>query len=145
MKSTATYTSAATLLTELLQKYGRSACDTPQMFETLLRKHGRGCPQEVDVLAAALRHGVVNDLRGKSPREAEALARVLTVSARIQPSQAEWAVESWSAALAAAPQAVATVKRDDVEPRKSGTPLRAALVLAAAAVTGSLAYLIWSP
>jgi hypothetical protein len=115
------------------------------MFETLLRKRGRGFPQEVDVLIAALRQGVVTDLRGKTPRAHDALARLLTVTARLSPQQAEWAIETWASALAAAPATVATSPRVDAESPRSTTPLRTALVLAGAAVTGSLAYFIWAP
>src|SRR5947207_1301740 len=107
MKTATTVKSAETLLRDLLKKYGKSACDTPHMFETLLRKHGRACPQEVDILVAALRCGVVTDLRGTPPSAPDALARVLAVSARVSPPQAEWAVGAWATALAAAPAAVA--------------------------------------
>jgi hypothetical protein len=145
MKLPATYAAAAKLLHAVLARYGSASCDTPNMFETLLRKQGRGFPQEVDVLVAALRHGIVTDLRGKTPGAPDALARVLSVSARMSPPQAAWAVEAWASALAAAPATVATSPRADAEPPRSTTPLRAALVLAGAAVTGSLAYLIWAP
>jgi hypothetical protein len=140
-----TYSVAAKLLNEVLAQYGKTACDTPQMFETLLRKHGRSCPQEVDVLATALRHGIVTDLQS-SPPTTDALARVLSVSAGMAPQQAEWAVETWAAALAAAPQTVAGPPRADGAERNSDSrPLRTVLVLAGAAITGSLAYLIWAP
>ena len=94
---------AEQLLTDLLQKYGSSACDTPQMLETLLRKYGRAFPQEIESLNAALRCGIVGDLRADKNVDPTALARVLTLQGRLPQPQAEWAVTAWSAALAHAP------------------------------------------
>jgi hypothetical protein len=143
MKTATPVTAAETLLHDLLQRYGQSACDTPHMFETLLRKHGRACPKEIDLLATALKCGVVTDLRGKSSASTTGLARALSVSGRVAAPEATWAVHAWAAALAAAPAtAVASPKADD----KSGggspfTLVRVVLVLAAAAATGAIAYL----
>ena len=147
MKPPATHQTAERLLHEVLGRYGKTACDTPQMFETLLRKHGRACPQEVNILAAALRCGVVSDLRAGQPTDPQPLARVLTLSARVPPPQAEWAVAAWTAALAAAPTKVAAPSAADgaADQPVRASPVRAALVLAAAAATGAIAYLTLRP
>src|SRR4051794_29894862 len=146
MKTPATQQTAEKLLHEVLGRYGKSACDTPHMLETLLRKHGRACPQEVDVLSAALRNGVVSDLRANGSGDKESLSRVLSISARVPPPQAEWAVATWTAALAAAPNAgvVPTDPSTAIQPGAT-SPLRAVLFLAAAAAIGAVVYLTFGP
>lgn len=145
MKTAAPMTAAETLLHDLLQRYGQTACDTPQMLETLLRKHGRACPKEIDLLTAALRCGVVTDLRGKSSASTAGLARVMSVSGRVPAHEATWAIHAWAAALAAAPVTVAGAAKADAK-AGAGNPFtlfRVALVLAAAAATGVIAYLVF--
>jgi hypothetical protein len=145
MKTAAPLTAAETLLQELLQRYGQTACDTPNMFETLMRKHGRACPKEIDILSAALRCGVVKDLRGKTPSSAAGLARVLSVGNRVAPPEAEWAVNAWATALAAAPATVVGSPNAEADAERFGTSslFRATLVLAAAAATGAIAYQVF--
>jgi hypothetical protein len=146
MKQPATHQVAEMLLQDVLGRYGKSACDTPQMLETLLRKHGRACPQEVDVLSSALRCGTVADLRSNAPTETGALARVLTLNARVPQPQAEWAVGAWTSALATAPDKVTPPAHEPAAAQAQATsPLRAGLVLAAAAATGAIAYLTFGP
>jgi hypothetical protein len=143
MKTAAPVTAAETLLHDLLQRYGHSACDTPHMFETLLRKHGRACPKEIDLLATALKCGVVTDLRGKTSTSATGLARALSVSGRVPAPEATWAVHAWASALAAAPASAAGSPKAD-ETATTGSPFtafRIVLVLVAAAATGAIAYL----
>src|SRR5947209_51403 len=98
---------AEQLLNDVLQKYGAASCDTPQMLETFLRKHGRGCPQQSELLVAALRSGIVADLRSDRGKDVIGLSRALAVNARMAPAQAEWAVATWAAALSRAPARVA--------------------------------------
>ena len=133
---------AEQVLNDVLQKYGSSCCDTPQMLETFLRKHGRGCSQEVEILIVALRRGIISDLRSDRPREQSSLARVLATGARIAPSEAEWAVATWAAALEKAPGCVASppAAEDAVAPQ-GYSAARAVTVLTLAAATGVIAYL----
>jgi hypothetical protein len=143
MKTATPVTAAETLLHDLLQRYGQSACDTPQMFETLLRKHGRACPKEIDLLATALRCGVVTDLRGKSSASTTGLARALSVSGRVPAPEATWAIHAWSAALAAAPATIVGSPKAEPKAETAGpfSLFRIMLVLAAAAATGAIAYI----
>ena len=104
---------AEQVLNDVLLKYGSSSCDTPQMLETLLRKHGRACPKEVEVMTAALRCGVVSDLRTDKAVDPLSLARILARNARISQPQADWAVSAWSAALARAPTRLSTISGPD--------------------------------
>jgi hypothetical protein len=133
---------AESVLTDVLTKYGSSACGTPQMLETFLRKYGRACPQEIDVLAAALRCGLVTTLRTDRCADRTSLARLLMLEGRVAQPVAEWAVGAWSAAIAAAPAQVATPAGADSS--SSYSIGRAMLVLLAAAATGSVGYLAFS-
>jgi hypothetical protein len=132
---------AEQVLNDVLLKYGSSSCDTPQMLETLLRKHGRACPKEVEVMTAALRCGVVSDLRTDKAVDPLSLARILARNARISQPQADWAVSAWSAALARAPTRLSTISGPDrTTQTRSPSPIRAATVLAVAIATGIIAY-----
>jgi hypothetical protein len=133
---------AELILNEVLTKYGVSACNTPHMLETLLRKYGRGCPSEVEILNAVLRAGVVADLRTGRGGGATKLARTVIVKSPMAPAQAEWAVHAWAAALAHAPsegsKQVPAEETVSPQPYSAG---RAVAVLALAAATGVVAYL----
>ncbi|HEX4590054.1 MAG TPA: hypothetical protein VH120_09010 [Gemmataceae bacterium] len=133
---------AEQVLSYVLEKYGSSSCDTPQMLETLLRKHGRACPKEVGVLITALRTGIITDLRAEKDPDPTALARVLALQGHVPQAQADWAVAAWSAALARAPMHVSTPDRKNGgAPSAVVSPARAATVLLMAAATGIFAYL----
>jgi hypothetical protein len=133
---------AEQVLIDVLQKYGCSACDTPQLLETVLRKYGRACSHEVEILIAALRGGVVIDLRADHAADRSALARVLAIQARMPQGQAEWAVKAWSTALSTAPSRVSAIwPPPDVSQPQSLSAIRMAGVLALAAVTGIIACL----
>jgi hypothetical protein len=133
---------AELVLTDVLQKYGSTACDTPQLLETFLRKYGRGCLHEVDVLISALRGGVVTDLRADPSSDKAALSRVLAIQARLPQPQADWAVKAWSVALAKAPAQVSGIwPAESAQRSASYSPARAAGLLAMAAATGVFAYL----
>jgi hypothetical protein len=135
---------AEQVLSDVLQKYGSTACDTPQMLETLLRKHGRACPHEVGILTAAMRCGIVGQLRSDKTIDPESLARLLVVSAHVPQAQAEWAVAAWSAAIARAPTRVADPP--EAAPQAGPRPVsaaRAAAVLALAAATGVIAVFVF--
>jgi hypothetical protein len=135
---------AEQVLNDVLLKYGSASCDTPQMLETLLRKHGRACPQEVDAMAAALRCGVVGHLRSEKGLDPVSLARMLTMYAHVPQALADWAVGAWSAAIARAPAKVATPIGEDETPQSNPfSAVRVALVLILAAATGVIAYLIF--
>jgi hypothetical protein len=130
------------VLNDVLLKYGSSSCDTPQMLETLLRKHGRGCPQEMEILVAALRRGIVSNLRLDKGTDVAGLARALAINACMSPSQAQWAVTAWASAIACAPACVAAPSAAEaVATPPSYSTGRAAAVLTLAAATGAIAYL----
>jgi hypothetical protein len=133
---------AEQLLSDVLSKYGSAACDTPQMLEMLLRKHGRTCPGEVEVMAAALRCGIVKNLRSEKGADPTSLARLLVLDTRVSQAQAEWAVAAWSNALTNAPTRVSSSPAGNSAPLSgSGNLLRTAVVLALAGATGAIAYL----
>jgi hypothetical protein len=133
---------AEIVLTEVLEKYGSQASDTPQLLETFLRKYGRGCLPEIDVLISALRSGVVSDLRADHSSDKAALARVLAIQARLPQPQAEWAVKAWSLALAKTPARVSGVwPAESTRQPAPWSPVRAAGLLAMAAATGAFVYL----
>jgi hypothetical protein len=133
---------AEQILHDVLQKYGSSACDTPQMLETLLRKHGRACLQEVNLMTAALRCGVVSYLRSDKSVDPDSLARMLALNASVPQAQADWAVEAWAAAIAQAPAGVATPKsREPAEASGGMSWWRVGIVLLLAALTGAFAIL----
>jgi hypothetical protein len=136
---------AEQLLNDVLSKYGSSACETPQMLEMLLRKHGRACPGEVEVMTAALRCGIVKHLRSEKAADPTSLARLLVLDTRVPQAQAEWAVAAWSNAIANAPTRVSTPPAGGTAARSgSGTLLRTAVVLALAGATGAIAYLAFA-
>ncbi len=135
---------AEQLLNDVLLKYGVAACDTPNMLETFLRKHGRACPQEVEVLSAALRCGVVTQLRSEKNTDRASLARLMVLDTRLPQAQAEWVVAAWSAALARAPARVATGPTA-ADQAGSGSLMRSVFVLTCAAATGAIAYLTFAP
>src|SRR6516225_4899057 len=87
---------AEQVLNDVLFKYGAHACDTPNMLETLLRKHGRGCLHEVEILTAALRCGVVGHLRSERGVDPASLARLLVLDTHVPPGEAEWIVSTWA-------------------------------------------------
>jgi hypothetical protein len=135
---------AEKVLTDVLSKYGSQSCDTPQMLETFLRKYGRACPQEVKVLTAALRCGVVSSLRSDRNTDPASLARLLVLETRVSQPQAEWAVAAWSAAISNAP-----TKVSGIYPAEPSSPnssfVRTVFVLVAAAATGVIGYLAFKP
>jgi len=132
---------AEQVLADVLLKYGSAACDTPHMLETLLRKYGRACPQQVELLAAALRCGIVGHLRSNKDMDPASLARLLVLEARVPQPQAEWAVAAWSAAIANAPAKAATPAAPAAEPSRILAVVRSVLVLALAAATGAVAFI----
>lgn len=138
-----THRVAEKVLSDVLLKYGSSACDTPQMLESFLRKYGRACPQQVDVLTAALRCGIVSNLRSDKGMDRSSLARLLVLEARVPQPLAEWAVTAWSSAIADAPATVAGPT--GAEPTSTFSFVRAVLVLALAAATGVIGYLVFGP
>jgi hypothetical protein len=88
----------------ILTQYGRAICDDPRRCEGMLRDL---CPEhkrEVNVLMAALREGVAEDLMTMSAAAPEELvfARLrkrLYDNLGIAENFAHWAVESWALAL----------------------------------------------
>jgi hypothetical protein len=84
---------------DILKSYGRSICDTPRMFETLLRRHGKASPNEVGALVSAVQHNVVKKLLSDDRQDVESLTKILTVQGRQPPLVAKWAVETWQKAL----------------------------------------------
>jgi hypothetical protein len=132
---------AEQVLSDVLKKYGSSACDTPQLLETCLRKSGRSCLHEVDELIAALRCGIVTDLRADHAADRAALARVLAIQAKLTQPHADWVVKAWSAALAKAPARVSAVwPPTEVKRSDSTTPVVAVGMLVMAAATAVIAY-----
>ena len=133
---------AEQVLNDVLFKYGAHACDTPNMLETLLRKHGRGCLHEVEILTAALRCGVVGHLRSERGVDPASLARLLVLDTHVPPGEAEWIVSTWAAAIALAPANVASSSAGFADNQLAGGSLvRSGMVLAAAAAAGAIAIL----
>ncbi len=95
-------------------------------------------------MTAALRCGIVSQLRSDKTIEPESLARMLMLNAKLPQAQAEWTVAAWSAAIARAPARVAAPPKVPA-PTRSGplSAVRAAAVLAAAAATGALAIFVF--
>jgi hypothetical protein len=138
-----THRVAENVLTDVLLKYGSQSCDTPQMLESFLRKYGRACPQEVQVLTAALRCGVVSSLRSDRNTDPASLARLLVLETRVPQPQAEWAVATWSAAISNAPTKVSGIYPP--EPSSPNSFIRTVFVLFVAAATGVIGYLAFQP
>jgi hypothetical protein len=136
---------AEQLLSDVLSKYGSAACETPQMLEMLLRKHGRACPGEVEVMTAALRCGIVKHLRSEKGADPTSLARLLVLDTRVPQAQAEWAVAAWSNALANAPTCVSNPPTGHAQAQPGSTStLRTVVVLALAAAVGAIAFLAFA-
>jgi hypothetical protein len=145
VRSPMKHEAAEQVLNDVLLKYGAAACDTPHMLETLLRKHGRGCPQEVDVLSTGLRCGVVGHLRSEKGVDPASLARLLLLDTHVPPGQAEWVVSTWAAAIALAPSRVSTLSAPAAADQSAGgSMIRSAGVLVLAAATGAIAYLAFA-
>jgi hypothetical protein len=136
---------AEKLLTDVLGRYGAAVCDTPQMLETLLRKHGRVCPREIEVLSTALKCGVVSQLRSDNGVTPASLARLLVLDTHVPPGQAEWVVTAWSNAIAKAPARTTTQSPADTARRPAGSIARSAVFLSLAVATGVIAYLAFAP
>jgi hypothetical protein len=84
---------------DLLKAYGRSICDTPRMFEMLLRQQNKATPEETAVLVAAVRHHVGKRLLSGEPKDVETLTKALTAEGH-DPAIVTWAVETWANGLA---------------------------------------------
>jgi hypothetical protein len=139
---------AANVLYEVLKSYGRGICDTPRMFETLLRQQARAFPAEIEVLMAAINHKVVRKLAEDPNRDRDELTHILTDYARLPETDARWAVDSWAAALGLAPPPKAVTRWNEIETpaelaRDAAKPVRYALyglvlVLLAGAIGGAI-------
>jgi hypothetical protein len=135
---------AEQLLNDVLLKYGTASCDTPHMLEALLRKHGRACPQEVEVMSAALRCGVVSQLRSDKGSDAVFLARLLARNAHVPQATADWVVRAWSDAIARAPARIATpIGEEGIRRSNPFSAVRVGTVLVLAAATGAIACLMF--
>jgi hypothetical protein len=93
------------------------------------------------MLIAALRAGIVTDLRAEQGADRAALARVLAIQAKLPQPHAEWVVKAWSAALAKAPARVSAVSPPtDVKRSESTSPFFAVGMVVTAAATAVIAY-----
>ena len=120
---------AADALQSILRSHGAGVCDTPKVLLTLLRKHGRAHPEDVDALLSAIPHGVVQHLCLNPHHDPNSLARVLEQCARLAPAKAEWVVQTWVAALAGA--------LPPPEPRRVDAKTAAAVAFAAVAAAAA--------
>jgi hypothetical protein len=84
---------------DIIDSYGRSICDTPRMFETLLRQQGKASPNEVEALVAAVQHHVVKRLLADEVPDVQVISQQLAVESQQPPLVARWAVETWAKVL----------------------------------------------
>src|SRR5947208_2598212 len=139
---------AANILYETLKSDGRGICDTPRMFETLLRQQARAFPAEIEVLMAAVDRKVVRKLADNPNANRDELTHILTDYARLPEDDARWSVDSWAAALGLAPAPKAVSRWNEIETpaelaRDAAKPVRYALyglvlVLLAGAIGGAI-------
>jgi formylglycine-generating enzyme required for sulfatase activity len=104
-------------LKKLVAQYGVDLCANRQRLEGLLRDYCGDHRREIAVLAAAVREGVAEELRKVSGAQVDGLlfhrlVRRLDENAGIAEAYAQWAVESWAAALGkTAPQNISAPPR----------------------------------
>src|SRR5579872_1008378 len=88
----------------IIETHGLSACDNPRALESLLREETAGLTEETEALIAALKAGVLADLRtlpADAPRDIplKLLAQQLADETSLSEEGARWAVLSWAKAL----------------------------------------------
>ena len=118
----------------VLADYGVSILDTPRSLATILHKHARLFPQDVDALLAAVNNGVTTQIRTNPQYDPASLARVLVQCAKLSPGKAIWAVNTWCHVLSQPKK-----PRQEVE-EKSGM-MGTLIVVVGAAAIGMFAFL----
>jgi hypothetical protein len=86
-------------LADILKNYGRSVCDTPRMFEMMIRQHPNVPADEITALVAALHHHVTKHLLANPACDQQALVQALSAQGKVPLLTARWAVETWAKAL----------------------------------------------
>ena len=91
-------------LRELVHRHGREFCTDPHRCEQLLRQAMGDMPREVNLLLAAVRQGVAQEVLEYDDESTvllliDPLAQRLVDKLALTPSAAAWAVESWAIAL----------------------------------------------
>jgi len=117
-----------TQLRTMLVQYGQSVCQDAKRCEALLRDF---CPEhkrELNLLIAALKEGIPQELLKPSPHisiefSIKRLAQTLHDNLGIAESFAFWTVESWALSLNVLTQPIAQTQSKQTTPSKTPTPL----------------------
>lgn len=105
---------AWTAFRQMMKECGKTVHRMPSSCELFLRQHLAGFDTERDLLTAALRRGVPDQVSQHTARDGydeflDGLAGSLATSAKVGRAEAKWAVEAWATALGKPPGYVAAV------------------------------------
>lgn len=82
-----------------LAEQGESVFTTPQSLEVVLARNNQSSPSEIAAIIAAVKHGVIPDLRSRPGTNIQELSEELAVRSGLPPHVAKWSLEVWKKAL----------------------------------------------
>jgi hypothetical protein len=82
-----------------LIEFGEPVLSTPSSLEVVLRRLSKASPGELHAIAAAVKHGGVQDLRNRPNGNVEALATSLANRSGLPIQAAKWSLDVWKKSL----------------------------------------------